>query len=103
MLFYFCGGENDESNKSSFGDLFYLSCVNYNYSPMEGESSYSSGNSAYQFNLGARYALSKNTTAFANYTYLKSGVDSRVSTTATGVGAAGEKANVLSVSLRTDF
>lgn len=59
--------------------------------------------SAYQFNLGARYALSKNTTAFANYTYLKSGVDSRVSTTATGVGAAGEKANVLSVSLRTDF
>lgn len=59
--------------------------------------------SAYQFNLGARYALSKNTTAFANYTYLKSGVDSRVTTTATGVGAAGEKANVVSISLRTDF
>lgn len=57
---------------------------------------------AYQFNLGARYALSKNTSALANYTYLKNDATGAF-TTATGVGAAGEKAHVLAVSLRTDF
>lgn len=55
-----------------------------------------------QFNIGARYALSKQTTAFASYTLLKNDKNGAYST-ATGYGAKGDKLNVLAVSLRTDF
>lgn len=55
-----------------------------------------------QFNFGVRYALSKQTTAFANYTYLKNDKIGAY-TTATGYGSADNAANVVAFSLRTDF
>ena len=57
---------------------------------------------AYQFNVGARYALSKNTTALANVAYLDNDKNGAF-TTGTGVGSTGSRAGTVSMSLRTDF
>lgn len=58
---------------------------------------------ATQLNLGVRYALSKQSTAFVNYTMLKND-ENGGTTTATGYGGVADKtAHVVAVSLRTDF
>ncbi|MBS1157410.1 MAG: hypothetical protein H6R07_3334 [Proteobacteria bacterium] len=57
---------------------------------------------AYQINLGARYALSKQTTALANVTFLDNDTNGEY-TTATAVGSKGARAGTVSLGLRTDF
>lgn len=58
---------------------------------------------AYQVKLGARYSLSKQTTAFAGVSYIDNDNNGAFGT-ATGVGGdTGSRAGTVSVSLRTDF
>lgn len=57
---------------------------------------------AYQINLGARYALSKQTTALANVTFLDNDTNGEY-TTATSVGSKGSRVGAVSLGLRTDF
>lgn len=58
---------------------------------------------AYQINLGARYALSKQTTALANVTFLDNDRNGTYSTATNVGGTTGSRAGAVSLGLRTDF
>ncbi len=59
---------------------------------------------AIQYNASVRYSLSKSTTAIANYTYLKNDSNGQY-ITANNLGGEqpGQRANVVNLTLRTDF
>lgn len=58
---------------------------------------------AYQINVGARYALSKQTTALANVSFLDNERNGSYSTATNVGGSLGSVARTVSVGLRTDF
>ena len=89
-------GANYAAGKWSFNTMYLKARDSKN------DDGSSNDDGAYQFNLGARYALSKRTSALANYTYFKGDANSPF-TTYTNVGGAGQRAHVFSVGVRTDF